>query len=49
VDALPSASTIEFDRSGHAPHLEQPELFNRTVRDFAAMLPPVQTHHQANA
>jgi pimeloyl-ACP methyl ester carboxylesterase len=47
VEALPHASAVTFDRSGHAPHLEQPDLFNRTVRDFAASLPPVlqpQTH-----
>jgi pimeloyl-[acyl-carrier protein] methyl ester esterase len=41
VEALPSAASIEFASSGHAPHLEQPELFNATLRDFAAMLPPV--------
>jgi pimeloyl-ACP methyl ester carboxylesterase len=41
VEALPNASLITFDRSGHAPHLEQPELFNSAIRDFAASLPPV--------
>jgi pimeloyl-ACP methyl ester carboxylesterase len=39
VRALPDARAIAFARSGHAPHLEQPELFNRTLRDFAASLP----------
>ena len=38
--ALPHARAVAFDRSGHAPHLEQPELFNRTLKDFAASLPP---------
>ena len=47
VAALPDARAVRFDRSGHAPHLEQPELFNRTLRDFAAALPPVHTAHNA--
>jgi pimeloyl-[acyl-carrier protein] methyl ester esterase len=38
VAALPNASALRFDRSGHAPHLEQPELFNRILRDFADRL-----------
>jgi pimeloyl-ACP methyl ester carboxylesterase len=42
VAALPNARAVAFDRSGHAPHLEQPELFNATLRDFAAALPPVR-------
>lgn len=42
VEALPSARSVTFDRSGHAPHLEQPELFNATLREFAATLPPVR-------
>lgn len=37
--ALPNATTRRFERSGHAPQLEQPELFNRAIRDFAASLP----------
>lgn len=41
--ALPHARIIPFERSGHAPHMEQPELFNAIIRDFAASLPPV--HH----
>ena len=40
--ALPSARAVTFDRSGHAPHLEQPDLFNATLREFAATLPPVR-------
>lgn len=39
VAALPHAQAVRFDSSGHAPHLEQPELFNRTLRDFAGRLP----------
>ena len=42
VSALPHARAIPFPRSGHAPHLEEPELFNRTLREFAASLPPVR-------
>lgn len=42
VAALPSARAIQFDRSGHAPHLEQPELFNAALKEFAATLPPVR-------
>ncbi len=38
VAALPNAHAVRFDRSGHAPHLEQPALFNRTLKDFAARL-----------
>ena len=38
VAALPNARAERFDRSGHAPHLEQPELFNRTVTEFADRL-----------
>lgn len=36
---LPASQSRQFDRSGHAPHLEQPELFNALVKDFAASLP----------
>lgn len=39
---LPNARAVTFDRSGHAPHLEQPDLFNATLREFAATLPPVR-------
>jgi pimeloyl-ACP methyl ester carboxylesterase len=42
VRALPNARAVQFDRSGHAPQLEQPALFNRTIRDFAAVLPRVR-------
>jgi pimeloyl-ACP methyl ester carboxylesterase len=42
VEALPTARSVTFDRSGHAPHLEQPEMFNAVLREFAASLPPVR-------
>jgi len=40
--ALPCAEALEFHRSGHAPHVEQPEPFNAAVREFAAKLPRVR-------
>jgi pimeloyl-ACP methyl ester carboxylesterase len=42
VAALPNARAVAFDRSGHAPHLEQSALFNATIREFATTLPPVR-------
>lgn len=42
VAALPDATAVRFDHSGHAPHLEQPELFNAALCEFAASLPPVR-------
>jgi pimeloyl-[acyl-carrier protein] methyl ester esterase len=42
VGALPDATAVRFDRSGHAPHMEEPELFNSLIRDFAAALPRVR-------
>lgn len=42
VRALPDARALQFDQSGHAPHMEQPELFNRTIKEFAASLPRVR-------
>lgn len=44
VAALPSASAVRFDASGHAPHLEQAELFNATVREFADRLTRASTN-----
>jgi pimeloyl-ACP methyl ester carboxylesterase len=44
--ALPDARIVELERAGHAPHIEQPDLFNRAIRDFAAGLPRVR-HTQA--
>jgi pimeloyl-ACP methyl ester carboxylesterase len=38
VAALPQARAVRFDRSGHAPHLEEPLLFNQIVKEFADRL-----------
>jgi pimeloyl-ACP methyl ester carboxylesterase len=46
ASTLPRARAISFERSGHAPHMEQPELFNTIVRDFAASLPRVRQSQQ---
>jgi pimeloyl-[acyl-carrier protein] methyl ester esterase len=48
VAALPDAAAVQFDRSGHSPHLEQPDLFNRTIRQFAAKLPRVREPQAIN-
>lgn len=40
VAAIPASTLITFDESGHSPHLEQPDLFNRTLAEFADGLPP---------
>ena len=42
VSALPNARSVRFGRSGHAPHIEEPELFNKIIEDFAAGLPLVR-------
>ncbi|HEY0147777.1 MAG TPA: alpha/beta hydrolase [Allosphingosinicella sp.] len=47
VRALPNAKAVPFARSGHAPHLEEPDRFNTLVHDFAASLPPVFQHQNA--
>jgi pimeloyl-ACP methyl ester carboxylesterase len=38
VAALSNARAVRFEGSGHAPHLEQPQLFNATLREFADSL-----------
>jgi pimeloyl-ACP methyl ester carboxylesterase len=44
VAALPNARAASFAGSGHAPHLEQPERFNRLVSDFAdSLTAPIET------
>lgn len=48
VAALPDARAVRFDRSGHAPHLEEPEEFNRTVTDFAARLSRARATHETH-
>ena len=40
--ALPNARIAEFANSGHAPNLEEPELFNSTIRNFAADITPAR-------
>ena len=47
--ALPNASLLRFERSGHAPHLEEPDLFNAAVRDFAARLSPAAASHDTES
>jgi pimeloyl-ACP methyl ester carboxylesterase len=42
VRTLQNARAVRFERSGHAPHLEEPQLFNRLIREFAAGLPEVR-------
>ena len=48
VAALPNARAITFERSGHSPHIEQPDLFNSTIRDFAASLPRLRQAQTIN-
>ena len=48
VEALPNAVAVQFERSGHSPHLEQPELFNLTLTEFAAKLPRVRETQTLN-
>lgn len=48
VAALPEARAIRFERSGHAPHLEEPELFNATLRDFADRLSRARAAHTSD-
>jgi pimeloyl-ACP methyl ester carboxylesterase len=45
--AIPNSKIVRFDRSGHSPHFEQPELFNQAIRDFAASLPRVRENNAA--
>ena len=45
VHSLPDARAVRFDRSGHAPHMEEPQLFNRLIREFAASLPETREAH----
>lgn len=42
--ALPNSRILQFECSGHSPHFEQPELFNRAISDFAASLPRVRNN-----
>ena len=49
VAALPDARAVRFEGSGHAPHLEEPELFNATLKDFAASLSPARAAQQTHS
>lgn len=40
--AIADARVAQFECSGHAPHMEEPALFNLTVQQFAASLPRVR-------
>ena len=35
ADKIPNARSVGFADSGHAPHLEEPDLFNREIETFA--------------
>lgn len=45
VRTLANARAVEFAASGHAPQIEQSELFNRTIRDFAGALTRSPANH----
>jgi pimeloyl-ACP methyl ester carboxylesterase len=49
VAALPHARAVRFEHSGHAPHLEEPELFNVTLKDFADRLSLARTPQNSNS
>jgi pimeloyl-ACP methyl ester carboxylesterase len=49
VAALPHARAVRFENSGHAPHLEEPELFNATLKDFADRLSLARTPQNSNS
>lgn len=36
AERIPNAELVVFKRSGHSPHLEEPERFTTVLRDFAA-------------
>lgn len=40
VETLPDAEVVSFARSGHAPHLEEPERFASAVAEFADRVQP---------
>ncbi len=45
--AIPNAEAIEFAGSGHAPQIEEAELFNDTIRSFADRLSRTPRSQQA--
>ncbi len=44
VKHAPNAVRVPFPMSGHAPHLEEPERFNRLLNDFVAILSGRDAH-----
>lgn len=48
VATLPDARALRFEASGHAPHLEEPERFNRALADFAGRLSRAGLSHAVN-
>ena len=49
VAALPHARAVRYENSGHAPHLEEPALFNATLKDFADSLSLARTPENSNS
>jgi pimeloyl-ACP methyl ester carboxylesterase len=49
VAALPHARAVRFANSGHAPHLEEPDLFNTTLKEFADRLSLARTPQNSNS
>jgi pimeloyl-ACP methyl ester carboxylesterase len=49
VAALPHARAVRFENIGHAPHLEEPALFNATLKDFADSLSLARTPQNSNS
>lgn len=45
VETLPDAEVLPFARSGHAPHLEEPERFASAVAEFADRVQPAGSHN----
>jgi proline iminopeptidase len=37
---IPDSQLVIFEKSGHSPPSDEPELFRRTVRDFLAGVAP---------
>ena len=48
VASLPDARALRFEASGHAPHLEEPERFNRALAEFAVRLSRAGLSHAVN-
>ena len=46
ADAFPASRVIIFERSGHFPHADQPEIFADAVTNFIATTPPLRLDEQ---